>query len=100
MKDPRKIIIAPVFSEKAEKIKDLYNQYVFKVDKNANKIEIKYAVEKRFEVKVKKVRTMNMPRKRRTRFTRGGVIEGKTASWKKAIVTLEEGYEIDLLENA
>jgi large subunit ribosomal protein L23 len=100
MKDPRKVIIAPVLSEKAERLREFYNQYVFKVAKDANKIEIRHAVEKRFDVKVKSIRTLNMPRKRRVRYTRGGVIEGKTASWKKAIVTLEEGYQIDLLENA
>ncbi|GAB4174540.1 MAG: 50S ribosomal protein L23 [Calditrichia bacterium] len=99
MRDPKKVIIAPVLSEKAEKLREFYNQYVFKVEKEANKIEIKNAIEKRFDVKVRSVRTMNMPRKRRTRMTRGGVIVGKTASWKKAVVTLEEGYSIDLLGN-
>lgn len=99
MKDPRKIIIAPILSEKAERLKEKYNQYVFRVDRNANKIEIKYAVEKRFDVKVKNVRTMIVARKTKARFTRSGYIEGKTSSWKKAIVTLADGYQIDLLEN-
>lgn len=99
MKDPRKIIIAPILSEKSEKLKEFYNQYVFKVDKNANKIEIRNAIEKRFDVKIKSVRTMLVPRKRRVRHTRRGMVQGHTAGWKKAVVTVEEGYSINVLEN-
>ncbi len=99
MKDPRKVIIAPILSEKSEKLREFYNQYVFKVDKDSNKIEIKNAIEKRFDVKIKSVRTLNMPRKSRVRHTRRGMVRGKTAAWKKAIVTVEEGYSIDVLES-
>lgn len=99
MKDPREIIIQPLLSEKALRLKDLQNQYLFKVAPNANKIEIKYAIEKRFSVKVKSVRTENVKSKPRQRFTRGGRVQGFTSSWKKAIVTLQEGNKLDFLEN-
>ncbi len=99
MKDPRDVILEPVLTEKALRLREEANQYVFKVAKNANKIEIKYALEKRFNVKVKSVRVMNVKGKPRQRFTRAGLVVGKTASWKKAIVTLEEGSKFDFFEN-
>ncbi len=75
--------------------------YAFKVDKKANKIQIRKAIEARYpEVKVKEVRTMVVRGKRRRQSTRRGVVEGRTASYKKAIVTLEPGSEqIDFFEN-
>lgn len=99
MKDVRQIIIEPVLTEKALRLKDESNQYVFKVDRNANKIEIKQALEKRFDVKVKSVRVINVKGKPRQRFTRAGRVTGYTPSWKKAVVTLEEGSKLDFLEN-
>ena len=99
MRDIKKIIIAPILSEKSEKLKDFYNQYVFKVDPKSNKIDIRKAIELKFDVKVKSIRTLNMPRKSRTRHTKRGMVKGKTAGWKKAIITVEEGYSIDVLEN-
>ncbi len=99
MRDPRKVVIEPVLSEKALRVKDENNQYIFRVDKKANKIEIKYALEKRFAVKVDSVRIMNVKGKPRQRFTRGGRVSGFTASWKKAIVSLGEGEKLDFLEN-
>ncbi len=68
------------------------NIYGFWVDKNANKIEVKYAIEKIYNVKVVKVNIMNMPpKRRRLRFK-----EGHTASWKKAIVRIKEGQTINI----
>lgn len=99
MKDPRDVILEPVLTEKALRLKDEHNQYVFKVSKDANKIEIKRALESRFQVKVKSVRVMNVKGKPRQRFTRTGRVSGFTSSWKKAIVTLEEGSTFDFLEN-
>jgi len=99
MKDPRDVILEPVLTEKALRLKDENNQYVFKVDKNANKIDIKLALEKRFEVKVKSVRIINVKGKPRQRFTRAGRVSGYTSQWKKAVVTLEEGSKLDFLEN-
>ncbi len=98
MRDPREIIIEPVLTEKALRLKEMHNQYIFRVAPNANKIEIKKAVEKRFEVTVTKVRTVNVKPKPRQRFTRGGRVTGHTPRWKKAIVTLKEGDKLDFLE--
>ena len=74
--------------------------YAFQVDPHANKIEIKRAVEEKFDVKVKKVRTMNFLGKSKQMTVRSGsrVIKtsGKRSSWKKAVVTLDEGFSIDL----
>ena len=93
MKSPYDIIIAPVVSERSMELTD-GNKYVFKVDRKANKSEIKEAVETIFEnVKVKKVNTINMKGKS----TRYGMITGKKSHWKKAIVTLtDDSKEIEL----
>lgn len=99
MRDPRKIIIQPILTEKALRLKDSHNQYVFKVALDANKIEIKYSIEKRFSVKVESIRTEHVKPKPRQRFTKGGRVTGFTSHWKKAIVTLKEGDKLDFLEN-
>ena len=84
MKSPYDVILAPVVTE--ESMKNIGNKvYVFKVAKDANKPEIAAAVETLFEVKVTKVNTVNVNGK----FRRYGRYEGYTASWKKAIVTLD-----------
>ena len=74
--------------------------YAFQVDPHANKIEIKRAVEEKFDVKVKKVRTMNFLGKSKQMTVRSGgrtiKTSGKRSSWKKAVVTLNEGFSIDL----
>ena len=86
------IIKAPVITEKAARLAQNYNQYVFKVDPRANKTEIKQAIEKIFKVKVEAVRTLNVkPKKRRV-----GRYTGLTNRTKKAIVTLAEGQQIEL----
>ena len=86
------IIKAPVITEKAARLAQDYNQYVFKVDSRANKIEIKQAIEKLFNVKVEAIRTLNVkPKKRRV-----GRYTGLTNRTKKAIVTLAEGQQIEL----
>ncbi len=95
MKDPYNIIIRPVLTEKMTDLRAA-NQYAFQVDLRANKIEIKKAIEQRFDVEVLSVRTMIMPGKMR----RLGRYEGKTAKWKKAIVTLKEGDEIEYVAGA
>ena len=99
MKDPRKIVVQPVLTEKALRLKDENNQYLFMVAFTSNKVEIKQAIEKRFSVKVESVRTVNVKPKPRQRFTRGGRVSGFTARWKKAYVTLHEGDKLDFLEN-
>ena len=93
MKDTKylDIIKAPVITEKSQLAKE-EGKYTFKVDPKANKIEIKSAIEKIFNVKVKSIRTMNeKPKKRRV-----GRYTGLTNRSKKAIVTLEDGQTIDL----
>ena len=90
MKAPQDIILNPVITERSMDGLALENKkYTFKVAKDANKIEIKDAVEKLFNVKVEKVNTMNC----RGRIKRVGRFVGKTPDWKKAIVTLKEGSQ-------
>jgi large subunit ribosomal protein L23 len=96
----KQIILSPLYTEKMAGLQDALNKYAFKVAKNANKIEIKRAIEIKFEVEVKSVRTMNIPGKIRQQLTRAGRFHGRRPSWKKAIVTLEEGHQLDLFGNA
>ncbi|HWP45944.1 MAG TPA: 50S ribosomal protein L23 [Candidatus Limnocylindrales bacterium] len=93
-KDVYSIIKRPLFSEKNSRLKAKYNKYVFEVDRNANKIEIKKALEEIFAVKVLKVNTINVLGKVRRR----GRTSGKRPDWKKAIATLREGDKIPILE--
>lgn len=94
MKDPYDILIYPIITEKTTSLKDENNQYTFRVRKDANKIEIKKAVEKRWNVKVIDVNILNMRGKNK----RVGRNFGKTPSWKKAIIKLKEGDSITLFE--
>ena len=88
------IIIKPIVTEKMTQLGDKLNRYGFRVEKTANKIEIKQAVEKLFNVKVSKVATAKVIGKRKRVGARS---VGKTKDWKKAYVTLAEG-KIDFLE--
>ena len=94
MKDPYSVLRRPLITEKSNLMKEEFNQIAFEVDRRANKIEIKEAVKKLFNVHVVKVRTFTMLGKRK----RMGRTEGRTSSWKKAIVTLKEGERIDFFE--
>jgi large subunit ribosomal protein L23 len=87
------IILRPLITEKNTNLM-VYNKYSFEVDRNANKTQIKRAIEEIFQVSVTKVHTMNMRGKMRRR----GMRFGYTADWKKAIVTLAEGDRIELFE--
>jgi large subunit ribosomal protein L23 len=89
------ILIKPIITEKAETLSDSNNQYSFVVDKKANKIEIKKAIEKMYSVNVAAVNTMIMPAKAKRRNTRAGVIKGRVSAYKKAIVKLADGEGID-----
>ncbi len=93
------ILIKPVVTEKMTHQGETLNRYGFIVDKRANKIEIKKAVEDLYGVTVESVNTMRYGGKRRSRYTRTGIIQGKTNSYKKAIVTLAEGESIDFYSN-
>jgi large subunit ribosomal protein L23 len=87
------IILRPLITEKNTNLM-VYNKYSFEVDRNANKTQIRQAIEEIFKVSVTKVHTMNMRGKMRRR----GMRFGYTADWKKAIVTLAEGDRIELFE--
>jgi len=93
MMDANDILIRPILTEKMTNLQEKYNQYAFEVHRAANKIQIKKAVEERFNVTVTKVRTINVRGKKR----RMGRFEGKRSAWKKAIVTLKEGDVIDFV---
>ncbi|WP_116125288.1 50S ribosomal protein L23 [Lewinella sp. IMCC34183] len=92
----KNILIKSVVSEKAELLSESKEQYTFVVDKSANKIQVRNAVEARYGVTVDSVNTMNMPGKTKNRSTKSGVIRGRVSGFKKAIVTLIEGETIDL----
>ncbi|MBI2618467.1 MAG: 50S ribosomal protein L23 [Ignavibacteriales bacterium] len=92
------IIKRPILTEKITALQDR-RQYAFEVDLDANKIDIVRAVEKKFRVTVTNVRTLRVKGKSKTQLTRGGRFEGRTRTWKKALVTLKEGDKIDYLEN-
>ena len=94
MNDERvfQVLKSPLISEKAAILGDASNQHVFRVATDAKKAEIKAAIEQLFEVKVAKVRTINVNGKSK----RMGMRKGRRKDWKKAYVSLEQGHEIDL----
>ena len=92
----KEILIKPIITEKADRLSENLNQYTFLVNRKVNKIEIKRAVEDWYNVQVDSVNTMVMPGKSKTRNTKSGIQRGTTGSFKKAVVTLAEGEEIDL----
>jgi large subunit ribosomal protein L23 len=96
MKEHQKIIRRPLITEKSNQQKEGSHQYVFEVHPDANKIEIQHAVEHLFKVKVEQVRTCNVLGK----LKRLGRRYGKRPDWKKATVTLKEGFRIEFFEGA
>ena len=94
MNDHYQIVRRPLLTEKSDRLRETVNQYCFEVNRMANKLEIKQAVEELFQVKVKQVRVQNVQGK----IKRMGRYEGKRADWKKAFVTLQEGEVIELFE--
>ena len=95
MKDLSKVITRPIVTERGTILREMHNQYFFQVNPDANKHEIRQAIEMYFGVKVENVRTMNRIGKTK----RMGRFSGRRAAWKKAIVTLAEGDSIDLFDN-
>jgi large subunit ribosomal protein L23 len=93
------ILIKPIVTEKFTNLSEKLNRYGFLVDKKANKLQIKKAVEELYSVSVAEVNTMHYGGKSKSRFTKSGVLKGKTASTKKAIITLKEGEKIDFYSN-
>jgi large subunit ribosomal protein L23 len=95
----RVILKRPLFTEKVTGLTDKLNQYAFEVNLDANKIEIANAVEKKFKVKVKNVKTILHKGKSKSRLTKRGILEGRTSKAKKAYVTLEKDNKIDFFGN-
>ena len=93
------ILIRPIVTEKASSASELENRYSFEVKTDANKVEIKKAVEDFYGVTVEKVRTLNYKPKYKTKYTKTGVQFSKTNLVKKAIVSVSEGDTIDFYEN-
>jgi|TARA_B110000914_G_scaffold206603_1_gene202621 large subunit ribosomal protein L23 len=93
------IIKKPIITEKMTIQSEEFNRYAFVVDRKANKIEIRKAVEKQYDVVVKSIRTMVCIGKKRVRGSKSGMIVGKTSTYKKAIVQLSEGESIDFYSN-
>ena len=95
------LIIKPILTEKMAIMQERENKYAFIVEKGANKIQIKYAIEKKFDVVVSKVATMNIDGKLKQMTTKsnGRTIrtQGRRSSYKKTIITLQDGYSIDFV---
>ena len=92
------VLKKPLVTEKVSALNEK-GKYGFIVDADANKVEIKKAVEKQYGVNVEKVNTMNVMGKLKTRCTKAGVLAGRRPNYKKAIVTLAEGEVIDFYSN-
>ena len=94
------IIVKPIITEKMTKTTERFsNRFGFIVDRRANKIEIKKEIESMYGVKIEQINTMNYRGKNKSRYTKSGFVQGKTNSFKKAIVTLVEGDIIDFFSN-
>lgn len=90
------ILIKPVITEKMTRAGEENNRYGFVVPKSVNKIQIKDAVEKMYNVTVKTVNTMILPGIERSKYTKKGLVTGRVGAYKRAVVTLAEGETIDL----
>ncbi|MBS1496556.1 MAG: 50S ribosomal protein L23 [Bacteroidetes bacterium] len=90
------VLIKPILSEKANKQAEKTNRYTFVVDRKANKLEIKKAVELFYGVQVEEVNTLVMPSKLKSKYTKAGYIVGRKPAKKKAVVTVAKGDTIDL----
>ena len=93
------IIIKPVLTEQMTEMGEKLNQYGFIVNKDANKLQIKEAVEKMYGVVVTGVNTMVYMGKNKSRYTKAGLLSGRTNHYKKAVVTLKDGDKIDFYSN-
>ncbi len=93
------VIIKPLITEKMTAQSEKMNRYGFMVNRNANKLQIRKAVEELYGVKVDTVNTMRYGGKLKSRYTKTGFVQGKTNAYKKAIVTLADGEVIDFYSN-
>ena len=93
------ITITPIITENATKLTEKLNRYTFRVSPEANKHQIKDLVEKLYGVKVEKVNTAVVRGKNKSRWTKSGLLRGKTSRWKKAFITLADNQVIDFYSN-
>ena len=93
------ITITPIVTEKATQLTEKLNRYTFRVSPEANKYQIKTLVEQLYGVKVVDVNTAVVRGKNRSRWTKSGLLRGKTNQWKKAFITVAEGETIDFYSN-
>jgi large subunit ribosomal protein L23 len=93
------IILKPIITEKMTHMGEKLNRYGFLVDRKANKLQIRDAIKELYGVDAVEVNTMIYSGKNKSRFTKGGVITGRTSAYKKAIVTLAKGETIDFYSN-
>jgi len=93
------VLVKPILTEKANNQQEKLRRYAFKVNRKANKLEIKKAVEDFYGVAVVDVNTVIVPGKNKSRFTKSGMIQGVKPSYKKAYITVAEGDTIDLYAN-
>jgi len=93
------IIIKPIITEKMTQMGEKLNRYGFKVDKRANKLQIKQAIKEIYGVEIADINTMVYRGKSKTRYSKTGFINGKSNNYKKAIVTLAKGESIDFYSN-
>ena len=96
---PTEVLVKPILTEKANAQQEKLRKYAFKVNRKANKLEIKKAVEDFYGVSVVDVNTAVIPGKNKTRYTKSGFIQGQKPAFKKALVTVAEGESIDLYSN-
>lgn len=96
----RSILVKPVITEKLTLLQEQKNQYAFQVDINATKVDIKHAIQSKFDVKVESIRTITAKGKRKSQFTKKGRNEGFRPTRKRAIVTLAKDNKIDLFETS
>ncbi len=93
------IIIKPIVTEKMTGLGEKLNRYGFRAERTANKLEIKQAVEEMYNVTVLAVNTSVVAPKQKMRYTKSGIVKGKTEAYKKAVVTLKAGETIDFYSN-
>ncbi|MDR0559489.1 MAG: 50S ribosomal protein L23 [Prevotellaceae bacterium] len=93
------ILIKPVVTEKMTALGEKLNRYAIIVDRKADKPQIKKAVEEHYKVKVETVNTMNYKGKRKSRYTKSGLLQGRDNHFKKAIITLKDGERIDFFSS-
>jgi large subunit ribosomal protein L23 len=93
------IIIKPIITEKITKQSEISNRFGFVVDRKANKIQIKNAIEATYGITIVAINTMNVRPDRTTKYTKSGLISGKSNAYKKAIVQVQEGETIDFYNN-